>query len=705
MNKTDAITILNREPYHLKALQTASTYALTEENWNVALNLLSRLVRITPSYHYFQRLGYVASKLSMARVTVVYILAARDAPDATGDQRSRATNELADLVGNLVRSESATSRYFASMAPAPPDTPESEEIDLLIEPIVREESITVRVHKLEALLAETGSTRVSHFLCAELSNDGKADVAYDLATASLLRGDYSLANLLNLASTLIFSKTVGGELIPFCQAGVNIYPRHWAAWSNLGGAYDVSKRPWEAVNACSEAIKLNPNAASALNNLGNAWKNAGDMERSAVAYRRALEQSNWTDLKIFSNYLLSTQYSSDYTREEVSSEHFKYGTLFPSKGVPAFKSSKTAATQLRVGFLSPDLHTHSCAYFLSPLWEQLASREIEIIGLHNGQANDNVTAHLKAMSSDWKQVGQLNDDEALDVVRKCDLDVLIDPAGHTSRNRLYVFGNRAAPKQITWLGHPNTTGLSNMDYRVTDDCCDPYEVDRLYSESLYRLPLGNFAVYQPLVNKPGAAISDEYAVVDPPAERNGFVTFGSCNNIAKLTPPVIQAWSQILMKVPRSCLLLESPGFSQSEFKNRYLKKFKDYGVDIARILLLERDPRRQYTVYNSIDICLDPFPCNGGTTSFDLLWMGLPLVTLEGNSFVSRMGTMMARQLGTTEWIASDIDEYVRIAVTLADSISSLSSVRRAQRERMQASPLMDYELFADQFEELLRA
>jgi len=296
------------------------------------------------------------------------------------------------------------------------------------------------------------------------------------------------------------------------------------------------------------------------------------------------------------------------------------------------------------------------------------------------------------------------DDNALhQLISNDGVDVLIDPSGHTSGNRLPVFGMRSAPLQMTWLGHPNTTGLSQMDWRVTDSICDPVGSEALYSEQLYRMPLGNFCVYRPLVARPHLVDAKEFLPQAPPCTRKKFVTFGSCNNLAKLSDDVIETWSKILLSVPGSKLLIEAPGLSQREFREYLVRRFELAGIKEESLDLRERDTDKQYLIYNEIDIALDPFPCSGGTTSFDLLWMGLPLVTLSGDAFVGRMGEMLLHQLNSTEWIAKDIAEYIQIAMSLAEDRTQLAEIRRSQREKMSASPLMDEVGFARDFMEFL--
>ena len=559
-----------------------------------------------------------------------------------------------------------------------------------------------RVPLYEEVLSGGAPVAWMLYYASDMITLNRLQLAMDASTAALLAEDISLGNLANISAAFI-AKRDQTELTPVAQAAVNIYPKDAAAWINLGGAFDVMKRPWEAIRACDTALTLDSQSAQALNNLGNAWKNAGDSGKAADAYRRALNILDWKDRKILSNYLLALQYADGYTNAEKAAEHRRYGALFPHTTAMRRRPGVAQSSILKVGFVSADFMSHSCSYFLFPLWRRLKARGISITAYDNATHQDGVTKLMASLADEWCPVAEMADQELVRQISRDKIDVLIDPAGHTSKNRLGVFGLRAAPVQLTWLGHPNTTGLTQMDFRVTDKICDPPGVEALYTETLYRMPASTFGVYEPLVNKPGLAASNEYAVQEPPVSKNGYITFGSCNNIAKINDRVIRTWCRILHAVPNSRLLLESPGLNQREFRKAFESRFNAYGIDVSRLQLCERDYRKQYLIYNEIDICLDPFPCNGGTTSFDLLWMGAPLVTLRGDIFVSRMGTMLLTHLQRQAWIADDLDQYVEIATALAQSEEALASARLGQRQMMADSALMNAEVYGDQFADLL--
>jgi len=280
------------------------------------------------------------------------------------------------------------------------------------------------------------------------------------------------------------------------------------------------------------------------------------------------------------------------------------------------------------------------------------------------------------------------------LIRQDQIDILVDLAGHTARNRLPVFARRPAPVQAAWLGYPNTTGLESMDCRITDAVCDPPGLtEAWHSEALVRLP-GPFLCYRPAADCPSEG--------PLPALEAGHVTFGCCNNLAKVNGRVIEVWAGILRNLPGARLLLASRGLADPGTAARVRGDFSALGVQPGRIdcdgagLPLSGHLRR----YRGIDIALDPFPYNGATTTCEALWMGVPVVTLAGNAHVSRVGASLLGHLGATDWVASDPAGYGAICARLAGDPAGLAAIRAGLRRRMAGSPLCDGPLFAGRLE-----
>jgi predicted O-linked N-acetylglucosamine transferase (SPINDLY family) len=294
----------------------------------------------------------------------------------------------------------------------------------------------------------------------------------------------------------------------------------------------------------------------------------------------------------------------------------------------------------------------------------------------------------------WRTTVGLSDQELANLVRDDGIDILVDLAMHTANNRLLVFARKPAPVQVTWLAYPGTTGLGTIDYRLTDPYLDPPGLfDAFYSEESVRLP-ETFWCYDPLSHEP--------AVNALPALESGVITFGSLNNFCKVNEGCLELWADVLREVPRSRLLLFAP---RGQARARALAALGQRGITEARLEFIDRLPRHQYLrLYHRIDLTLDPVPCNGGTTTFDACWMGVPTITLVGKTVVGRSGWSLLSNLGLPELAAKRREEYVELAARWAGDLDRLYKVRGSLRERMQQSPLMDSRRFARHVEQAYR-
>jgi len=359
--------------------------------------------------------------------------------------------------------------------------------------------------------------------------------------------------------------------------------------------------------------------------------------------------------------------------------------------------------KLKIGFLSPDFRVHSVMYFVEGLLAQLDRRQFEVYAFYLFPKDDHVTQRVQRHADQFIRLAGLNADEQVKLIREQGIDIMVDLAGHTGGNALLTLARKTAPVQVSWLGYPATTGLHAVDYKFTDDVTDPPEADKQYSEQLYRLPT-LFASYRPMSRNPLWRYQPRYLVSPTPALSNGYITFGSCNNLGKLTDSVLALWGRILHAVPGARLLIEGKNFGNEEFCQTYRQRCSALGLDASRLDLLAFSTDNQYLTYHRVDIALDPFPLNGGTTSFDVLWMGVPLVAMEGSDFKSRMGTGMLSYLGRTEWLAKDTDQYVQIAQELAADVAKLNATRQALRSEVEHSALMREDLFIQHFSDGLR-
>lgn len=433
----------------------------------------------------------------------------------------------------------------------------------------------------------------------------------------------------------------------------------------------------------------------AATNLAMTYKDMGNMPLCLECLRKTISVA-----KYHSNLIFSMMYASQVAPEDILIEAQDFDRmhcqdLLPAEGV-VFANTLEPQRKIRVGFVSGDLRDHAVAYFVEPVWQELDRQHFDIYAYHNHFSTDHVTRRLKQLVIRWRGVGAMTDEELYQQIRDDQIDILVDLSGHTAGNRLQVFARRAAPVQFGWLGHPATTGVKQMDYLLTNAYAEPVGMtEHLSTETLWRLP-ESYCVYRPGQNSP------EVVDVAPCVER-GYIMFGCFNNLAKVTEDVIRVWSKVLLAVPDSRLMLEWSTFSDPVLCGEFASRFARFGVGRERLELVPRRKENQYKLYNQIDIALDPFPCNGGTTGFDTIWMGVPYITLAGHHLMSRMGVMILSNVGLESLIAESEDDYVGLAVKLAQDRERLFALRHGLRDKMLTSPLMDAPRFARHFEAAL--
>lgn len=472
-----------------------------------------------------------------------------------------------------------------------------------------------------------------------------------------------------------------------CQRALATYPENPTLICAAGIALAKLNRTEDLIDHYQRALEQNPDFAQAENNLANALASQGRPAEALLHYQKALTLApNYADTN--SSLLMTLNYLTNQDANSIYLEHLKYAQRFElpllSSAAP-HKNNPSPRRRLKIGYVSSDFRQHAVAHFIEPVLRNHDRAEFEIFCYSNSLREDGITHQLQTYTDTWRNIMRLSDAKAAELIRDDEIDILIDLNGHTSGNRLLVFARKPAPIQITWIGYPNTTGLSSIDYRITDEFADPTGItDLLYSEQLIRLP-NSFSCYQPPKDCPDVA--------QLPAHRNGFLTFGSYNNLTKITPGVISVWARILKAIPDSRLIIKTDALSEAIRRQSLQTSFLSHAELTGRLILLGRSPssREHFEHYSNIDIALDPFPYNGTTTTCDALWMGVPVITLMGNSHVSRVGFSQLSNLALPQFIADTSDEYISIAVRWSNDLLSLERLREELRTRMKNSPLMD--------------
>jgi len=533
-------------------------------------------------------------------------------------------------------------------------------------------------------------------LARTLQSQRRWDEAIDAFTNAirLCPNDADLHN--TLASLLQLTGRLDEAIAAFRRA-VALRPNFADAHNNLGGALQARGHLVEAGAAYRRALAAQPDFAAALSNLGNVLKSQGELDEAIHCIRRA--EALKLDPRIGSNLLFTLHSHPDYDRRRLFQEHARWNQAYaqplaaqPPSAVIFTGVRPAGGRRLRIGFFSPDFRNHPVSWFLLPLLENRDRTAFEVFCYAEVPRPDPMTDRVRALADEWRSTIGLVDDQVAQMMREDRIDILVDLAMHTA-NRLLVFARKPAPVQVTWLAYCSTTGLQTIDYRLSDPYLDPPEFDdSCYSEKTVRLPR-TYWCYQPR--------EQTREVNQLPALASGCVTFGCLNNFGKVHPAVLAAWCRVLREVPNARLLLHA---HEGDHRERARQYFQREGIDAERIEFVGYLPLSQYFLqYHRIDIALDTFPYSGATTTCDALWMGVPVVTLAGQTAVSRAGLSILSNITMSELsglAAGTVDQYVRVATELANDLPRLTNLRAALRGQMRQSPLMDAPRFAKDVE-----
>lgn len=489
-----------------------------------------------------------------------------------------------------------------------------------------------------------------------------------------------------------------------CRHGLYRDPDNCALTANLATAYSKLFRFEESLIWHQRLLELvSPEEqAEVLGRMANCLSDCWEVDQAIACFKRAIQASRQQEQRraLASTRLFVLHYSANWPAAAIADEHRKWGERYcPPVTGKAFVNDRNPDRPLRVAYLSPDLRIHAVVFFLQPVLAAHDPSQMVVHCYSDVQKPDAVTLQLKQQHGVvWRDCAGLTDDQLMELLEQDQIDILVDLAGHTALNRLPLFARRAAPVQVSWIGYPNTTGLQQMDYRISDAWADPPGVtDSLHTEELIRLP-DSFLCY-----RPGADFPD----VGPlPLEHNGFVTFGSFSNFKKVTPAILELWARILAAVPDSRLVFRARGLPENRFQQVIAPLFIRHGVMPERITVLghARSVVENLKDYHRIDIALDTFPYHGTTTTCESLCMGVPVVTLAGDSHVSRVGVSLLHSMQLPGLIAETADQYCDIAVQLARNGNRLQTLRTTLRQRLMESPLTDNVTFTRHLEQLYR-
>ncbi len=535
---------------------------------------------------------------------------------------------------------------------------------------------------------------------------------YNYARLAYLQGDHPRAEA--LARTALQGKPefpqalvvlsnaleAQGRLVQSADAlesAARLQPDDAGVWFNLAGLMFRMKRFERAEAVARRLLELDPEHPAGLGMLSRVLREHEFPQQILEPLRGAI-RNDPDDLVYQTQELMLLNYLEELPAAQVHARHLAFGERLEAR-TPArferFKGTRDPERRLRVGYVSGDLRAHPVALFLLPVLEHLDRTMVEVFCYSTGHESDDFTERLREHSEHWIDARAMSDESLADAIHADAIDILFDLAGHASAPRLGVFSQRPAPVQASWLGYLNSTGLKCIDYRLSDARCDPLERSQpLHSERLLLLPDSQWC-YRPWVESTSQAV--------PPFERNGYITFGSFNSSAKITEAMLIRWAALLDRLPDARLrIADIPSERKRAAIGRVLTAA---GIDSGRFEFLPRVRTRQYyDLISSVDIALDAFPYGGGTTTFDALWMGVPVVTAVGDLPVSRSAASVLSALDMEAWIAPSIADLVDVAAARAADRQDIAHQRRTLRARLEASPLTDHARFARNMEAAFR-
>ena len=502
----------------------------------------------------------------------------------------------------------------------------------------------------------------------------------------------SLGHILVTLGRFDEAESVFQSILELKQDDPEFYAVYASAMQSMG-------RHEAALKAYKKALALHhPEAHLIHDNMGSVLCLQGDQNASLAAYQAALELAPH-DKRILANILLTLHYNPDITQQELLAQHREWASRAQLVLENRWLNNHDASPdrRLRIGIVSADLRRHSVAYFLEPVLETLNRKRISVWCYSTGERPDDVTERLRMLSDGWHDIRDLEDSKAAQRIVDDRIDILIDLNGHTAGSRLSLFALKPAPLQMSWIGYPDTTGLATIDYRITDRLCDPAGSEAGHVEKLLRLP-HCFLCYR--------GPSEAPDVLPLPSIRNQYITFGSFNNLAKINTQVVDLWSTLLSKLPEAHLFLKNISFTDNHVRDRYLQMFIDRGINTDRLDLTGfiKSPGGHLGAYGYVDIALDTFPYNGTTTTCEAMWMGVPTITITGNTHASRVGHSLLNAAGHPEWVAHTPEQYLELALQLTSNQKKLANIRAGLRSSMQASRLCDAAAFSRNFETAMR-
>lgn len=461
---------------------------------------------------------------------------------------------------------------------------------------------------------------------------------------------------------------------------------------NLGIAFSRKKQLSLALEEFQIAFDLKPHHVDCCYNLAKTCLQLGQVEVAIEYYHKTLSlQPHHYDAH--NSFLLAMHYLRDDNAMDIVAQAKLFNQEFCSPfKPPEYKHLPDPNKRLKIGYVSADFRRHSVTSFIESVLAHHDHSQFEVYCYYNNHHEDEDTQRLKHYADHWLNCANLSDDALATQIQTDTIDILIDLSGHTAGNRLQVFARKPAPIQMSYLGYPDTTGVTAIDYRIVDN----YVENALLNSTETRLTMPNsYFCYTPPALTP--------LVNELPALKNHYLTFGSFNNFSKLTPELLELWAELLKQGPSAKLLLKNASLHDEQLQTQLKVRFQALGIESERLILAGHmeTTDEHLNMYHHVDIGLDTFPYNGATTTCEALWMGVPVVTWAGQSHVSRVGLSLLTTMGLTQFVTDSPDAYLARCLKLSQDLQVLANLRSMLRHKMQASPLMKGALFTQHLEQ----
>jgi predicted O-linked N-acetylglucosamine transferase (SPINDLY family) len=562
------------------------------------------------------------------------------------------------------------------------------------------------------------------------SLDRPEDALASAERAIALRPNY--AEAFDVRGSALFMLRRHDEAVASFDRAIGLRPRYREALSNRGGAltellrYDaaiasfdqalaidpksvdaiigranallLSGRAADAAAECRRALALAPDSPSALAVLGQCYEKLADLDRAIACYDRALAIMPDFDCAL-SNRIFALDFDpqADFAKHQAARADWwrHVGAKIAATCRPSHANDLDPARRLVLGYVSSDFKSHSAAFTFGPAVRNHDKSRFELICYHCAPFEDHITREFQAIADQWRDASRWPDARIAEQIQADKVDILIDLSGHTKGHRLGVFARKPAPIQVTAWGHNTGTGLPTIDYLFADPVSVPYEVRHLFAEKIYDLPCVLASDPAPRSLRP----------VDPPLLSNGHVTFGVFNRISKISDEAIEIWSRILGATMPSRLKIKHRALDDPAVRQALVAKFAQHGIAADRVDFHGTTSREDHLrALNQVDICFDPFPQNGGVSTWEALQMGVPVVAKLGNSIVSRLSGSILASIGLADWAGESSDDYVEIALRFAAMPDYLRELRHTLPDRIAASPAGDNQAFARSVEHAYR-